>query len=215
MGRWEPNARGRLARAALVLSAERGYENTTVAEIAAAAGVTERTFYRYFADKADALFPDNTQLLARLGAVVSEAVRAGHNALDAALTAVTELATLVSEEPERALLTAQVVPSVPALVGRDLVRQHQISDAVSAALIASGEGPVDAQLAAETALGVWRVAGAEWARGARTRALPDVVASTADAARSQAGGVPLRTPATSSDGVALRAESREDPTGTT
>ena len=40
MGRWEPNARGRLARAALELSAARGYDATTVAEIAAAAGVT-------------------------------------------------------------------------------------------------------------------------------------------------------------------------------
>src|SRR5271165_5959456 len=56
MGRWEPNARGRLEHAALELFIERGFENTTVAEIAARAGLTERTFFRYFADKREVLF---------------------------------------------------------------------------------------------------------------------------------------------------------------
>src|SRR6476660_5767598 len=56
MGRWEPNARGRLETAAMELYAERGFESTTVAEIAERAGLTERTFYRYFADKREVLF---------------------------------------------------------------------------------------------------------------------------------------------------------------
>src|SRR6516162_2681459 len=56
MGRWEPNARGRLERAALELYAERGFEQTTVAEIAERAGLTERTFFRYFTDKREVLF---------------------------------------------------------------------------------------------------------------------------------------------------------------
>jgi len=186
MGRWEPNARGRLARAALVLSAEKGYESTTVAEIAAAAGVTERTFYRYFADKADALFPNNTQLLVRLAAVTTDAVHAGMTALDAALAAVNELAGYASLEPERALLNAKVIPAVPALAGRDLLRQVQIANALSTALENAGVRPLDAQLAAETALGVWRVAAAEWARDPGTRSLLDVVDATGTAARSQA-----------------------------
>src|SRR5579859_6833369 len=56
MGRWEPNARDRLERAALALYGDRGFEQTTVAEIAQQAGLTERTFYRYFADKREVLF---------------------------------------------------------------------------------------------------------------------------------------------------------------
>src|SRR6476646_1043353 len=56
MGRWEPNARGRLEQAALELYVERGYEQTTVAEIAERAGLTERTFFRHFADKREVLF---------------------------------------------------------------------------------------------------------------------------------------------------------------
>src|ERR1700726_2772046 len=56
MSRWEPNARGRLEQAALELYVERGFEQTTVAEIARRAGLTERTFFRHFADKREVLF---------------------------------------------------------------------------------------------------------------------------------------------------------------
>src|SRR5579862_9895202 len=56
MSRWEPNARGRLEQAALALYGECGFEQTTVAEIAERAGLTERTFFRYFADKREVLF---------------------------------------------------------------------------------------------------------------------------------------------------------------
>jgi AcrR family transcriptional regulator len=56
MTRWEPNASGRLQQAALELYSERGYDQTTVTEIAKRAGLTERTFFRYFADKREVLF---------------------------------------------------------------------------------------------------------------------------------------------------------------
>ena len=56
MGRWEPNARGRLEQAAMELYIERGFEPTTVAEIARRAGLTERTFFRHFTDKREVLF---------------------------------------------------------------------------------------------------------------------------------------------------------------
>ncbi|MBI4899771.1 MAG: TetR family transcriptional regulator [Actinobacteria bacterium] len=184
MGRWEPNAGGRLARAALVLSAEKGYEATTVAEIAAAAGVTERTFYRYFPDKADAVFPDNRELLVVLAGVVEDASRTGQSPLDAALVAVHRLATYASEEPERARLSAMVIPSVPALAGRELVRQRQTSEALSGGLAAAGVPRLEAQLAAESALAVWRVAVAEWARDNWSQPLPEVVTATAEAART-------------------------------
>jgi hypothetical protein len=135
MGRWEPNVRGRLARAALVLSAEKGYDNTTVAEIAASAGVTERTFYRYFADKADALFPDNTSAVAGAGGrgPRRRTWRAGPSGRRAGSCACS-LARYASEEPERPRLIAQVIPAVPVLAGRELVRQRQIADALSTAL---------------------------------------------------------------------------------
>ena len=183
MGRWEPNVRGRLARAALVLSAEHGYESTTVAEIAAAAGVTERTFYRHFTDKADALFPDHDVLLERLADVARQAADDGASVLDAALAAIGDLATMAAAEPERAALSARVVPTVPALAGRELVRQRAIADAVSGALTERGVRAREARLAAETALGVWRVAVAEWVDAPDGRTLPEVVAAAAEAVR--------------------------------
>ena len=62
MGRWEPDARGRLAQAAMELYVERGFEQTTVAEIARRAGLTERTFFRHFADKREVLFSGSASL---------------------------------------------------------------------------------------------------------------------------------------------------------
>src|SRR6202008_3398302 len=62
MTRWEPNARGRLGLAALELYSERGYEQTTVAEIAKRAGLTERTFFRHFAAKREVLFAGSGEL---------------------------------------------------------------------------------------------------------------------------------------------------------
>src|SRR5262245_5800653 len=75
MVRWEPGARERLQAAALELFATRGYEQTTAAEIAGAAGLTERTFFRHFADKREVLFLGQQQF--------DEAFRAGIDAAPA------------------------------------------------------------------------------------------------------------------------------------
>jgi len=56
MVRWEPGGQGRLAQAAMELYGERGFDQTTVAEIAERAGLTERTFFRHFSDKREVLF---------------------------------------------------------------------------------------------------------------------------------------------------------------
>ena len=61
MSRWEPDARGRLEQAAAELFAERGFDQTTVADIAVRAGLTERTFFRHFSDKREVLFSGQEQ----------------------------------------------------------------------------------------------------------------------------------------------------------
>src|SRR5258705_420460 len=73
MSRWQPNARGRLEQAALELYAERGFESTTVAEIAERAGLTERTFFRHFADKREVLFAGSSELQGQMVQAVSDA----------------------------------------------------------------------------------------------------------------------------------------------
>src|ERR1700716_2406918 len=73
MTRWEPDSRGRLAQAAMELYGERGFEQTTVAQIAERAGLTERTFFRHFADKPEVLFAGSGQLQDLLVQTVADA----------------------------------------------------------------------------------------------------------------------------------------------
>src|SRR5882757_5933943 len=73
MGRWEPDAAGRLQRAALELYDERGFEPTAVADIAERAGLTERTFFRYFADKREVLFGGSGDLVDLIASGVADA----------------------------------------------------------------------------------------------------------------------------------------------
>ena len=83
MGRWQPDARARLQLAALALYGERGYEQTTVAEIAERAGLTKRTFFRYFTDKREVLFW-GSELLERQMVAAIEAAPASASANPAA-----------------------------------------------------------------------------------------------------------------------------------
>src|ERR1700729_1237885 len=62
MSRWKPDAAGRLIKAALTLFEQQGYDETTVAEIAAEAGLTKRTFFRYFSDKRGVRFGGSREL---------------------------------------------------------------------------------------------------------------------------------------------------------
>src|SRR5580698_10509210 len=96
MGRWEPNARGRLEVAALALYSERGFEQTTVAEIAKRAGLTERTFFRHFADKREVLFGASSSLQDLLVNTVTEAPDAA-TPIDAVAAALRAAATLLGE----------------------------------------------------------------------------------------------------------------------
>src|SRR5436309_1498470 len=101
MGRWEPGARGRLERAAMELYAERGFDQTTVAEIAERAGLTARTFFRHFADKREVLFSGGEELQRRL-VEAALAAPAEASPLEAAAAALDEAASLLGEERERA-----------------------------------------------------------------------------------------------------------------
>jgi AcrR family transcriptional regulator len=76
------HTRRALADSALRLFAERGYDDTTIDDIAAAAGVTQRTFFHHFPSKAAAAFPDHEQrvadFVARLGDGARQADPVGH-----------------------------------------------------------------------------------------------------------------------------------------
>src|SRR5579862_783299 len=143
MGRWQPNARGRLEQAALELFGEHGFENTTVAEIAERAGLTERTFFRYFADKREVLFAGAGRLDELLvGAVVAapdsappfEAVAAG---LDT-------VAAILDERRDFAGRRRKVIAANAELQERELIKLASWAAALAGALRERG---VDADAA--------------------------------------------------------------------
>jgi AcrR family transcriptional regulator len=85
----KPAARDRLAQAAFDLFNERGYEQTTVDDIAERAGLGRATFFRHYRSKEDVIFPDHDRLLAQ----VRDRLRSSGNA--SALAAVADAVRLV------------------------------------------------------------------------------------------------------------------------
>src|SRR4051812_15767838 len=121
MGRWEPNARGRLARAALELYIERGFEQTTVTEIAERAGLTQRTFFRHYADKREVLFAGSESLKVLI--VDTLAAAPGSAApIEAVAAAIEAAAGMIQEGGDLARLRQTVITANPELRERELVK---------------------------------------------------------------------------------------------
>ncbi|WP_431683145.1 TetR/AcrR family transcriptional regulator [Kitasatospora sp. KL5] len=161
MGRWEPNARGRLAQAALELYAEQGYERTTVVEITARAGLTERTFYRHFADKREVLF-FGTEMVQDLLARTVAGVPADASAMDAVSAALEALGAEFQENAERVRLRDAVVSAHGELRERELIKLAGLAETMADALRDRGTPEPAATLAAETGIAVFKVAFARW-----------------------------------------------------
>ncbi|MFJ3794509.1 TetR family transcriptional regulator [Kitasatospora sp. NPDC090091] len=161
MGRWEPNARGRLAQAALELYAEQGFDRTTVAEITARAGLTERTFFRHFADKREVLFYGTEMAKDLLVRVVAEAPAAA-TPMDAVGSALEAVAAVFEENPERVRLRDAVVSAHAELRERELGKLAGLAEALADALRGRGTPEPAASLAAEAGIAVFKVAFARW-----------------------------------------------------
>ena len=157
MGRWEPDARGRLAKAALALYAEQGFEKTTVAEIAKQAGLTERTFFRQFADKREVLFYGMEMLRDLLVRAVADAPPSA-TAMDAVSAAFQAAGAMLQENSERVRLRDAVVSANAELRERELIKLAAFASAVAAALRDRGVPEPAASLAAETGVAVFKVA---------------------------------------------------------
>ncbi len=165
MGRWEPDSRGRLQEAALTLFAERGFDQTTAAQIAEAAGLSERTFFRHFADKREVLFGGSEVLRDRIVAGVA-AAPAGTGALDAVGAGLKEAAAMLGEgRRDLAAKRHSVIAGNPELRERELTKLAGYSAAVAAVLRQRGVEEPQATMAADAGMTVLRVALQEWAGG--------------------------------------------------
>ena len=163
MGRWQPDSRGRLQEAALALYSERGFDQTTAAQIAARAGLTERTFFRHFADKREVLFGGSALLQERIVAGVAGAppedgpLDAVSRGLDAAAMMLGQFRRDLSRQRQA------VIAANPELRERELAKLADFAGAVAAALHQRGVREPHATLAAEAGMTVLRVAIQRWA----------------------------------------------------
>src|SRR6201991_2746146 len=162
MTRWEPNARGRLGLAALELYSERGYDQTTVAEIAKRAGLTERTFFRYFADKREVLFHGSVMLQERLVQGIEDAAPT-LSPIDAVGAALAAAARPMEEIRDFALRRQAIVAANPELQERELIKLAALAAALADALRRRGAPAPAASVAAEAGIAVFKVAFLRWA----------------------------------------------------
>ncbi len=162
MVRWEPGAADRLRAAALELFEEHGYEQTTVAEIAQHAGVTERTFYRHFSDKREVLFAGSAQLQEQMVAAVAAAPGSAlpGGLVAAALDGLAE--SFPSDRRPFSRRRQATLASDPALQERELLKMASLKAALIEALTAHGVSAGAAAVTAEAALGVFHVAFVRW-----------------------------------------------------
>lgn len=182
MGRWEPDSAGRLVEAALTLFGERGFDQTTAEEIARKAGLTERTFFRYFSDKREVLFYGSRDLRDLLVAKVAEAP-ASTSPMEAVISALEAAGALLEERSEFARKRRAVIVANPELLERELVKLAGIASAIAETLRERGVGEPAATLTAEAGMTVFRVAFDRWATGADDD-LPTVIRVSLDDLRS-------------------------------
>ena len=155
------DSRLRLQQAAIDLFARDGFEAVTAAQIAARAGVTERTFFRHFPDKREVLFDGQNVLLAALKAGLADAPRSAGElaALFHAFRSVVPLleANRPFSEPRQRIIAAN-----PALKEREAAKMTMLVDAMTEALKPRSHSDLRARLAATAGIAAFAMATIAW-----------------------------------------------------
>jgi len=161
VARWQPGAHGRLQQAAFELFEKRGFEDVTVAEIAERAGLTGRTFFRYFADKREVLFAGSEEFEQGFAEAVegAPAAVAPLEAIGAGLGAV---ADFVETRREVATRRQQILDSNPELQERERTKLASLAVTGAEALRRRGVTDLGAAVAAEAGVLMFQVAFRQW-----------------------------------------------------
>ncbi|HEV2309490.1 MAG TPA: TetR family transcriptional regulator [Acidimicrobiia bacterium] len=189
MGRWEPDALGRLERAAMELFAERGFDRTTVAEIAERAGLTERTFFRHYADKRDVLFGGAGSLQTFLVDQVDEAPPS-LSPYAVVVRALVEVATVVFEERRAFARQRQaIIAASVELQEREEVKLATLAGALADALRRRGVEDLAAGLVANAGIVILKVAFEGWTDDPNGPALAEWIRASAGELAAATSGV--------------------------
>lgn len=211
MTRWEPDARGRLQQAALELCSKQGYEQTTLAEIAARAGLTERTFFRYFADKREVLFWGSGALQkALLDALAS--TPSSTAPLDAVAAAMEAVSPVFDRRRDSVRQRQVVIAAHAELQERELIKLASLASVIAEALRQRGVKDPAATLIAEAGVAVFKISFERWIHDARRRDLSRHVRGSLDELKAVVAGDAIGQPRPSSSGT-TRASRPKRPTG--
>jgi AcrR family transcriptional regulator len=185
MGRWEPNARERLVRAALELFSEQGYDATSVSQIAErAGGLTKTTFFRHFPDKREVLFAAGQEIHGRLVADAIAAAPDPATPLQAVAAAVDALAATFTEDRREFSARLQaVIAGSGELSERAVSKRSSLAQAMTDALGKRGVPDPTAGLAAELGTRAFYQAFDQWADLASDQSLTDLAAQKLEALR--------------------------------
>ncbi|OEU91686.1 TetR family transcriptional regulator [Streptomyces abyssalis] len=162
MGKSE-RTRERLAETALELFERQGFEQTTVGQIAAAAGVTEMTFFRHFPAKHQVLFEDPYD------ALIADAVAAQPGGSAPLRRAAGGLRQAWSRVPEPdgdvVRRRVRIVAGTPSLRGEMWRNNSETERLVAEQLVRDGARPLPAKAAAAAVLAAVTAALLEWSVG--------------------------------------------------
>jgi AcrR family transcriptional regulator len=185
MGRWQPNARGRLEKAAMELYGERGFDQTTVAQIAERAGLTERTFFRYFADKREVLFAGSAQLQDLLVQTVAGAP-ASATPIDAVAAGIDAIGAVLQESRGRAFARQRqsIVTASAELRERELNKMSSLASALAETLRQRDVAEPAASLLGELGIAVFRISFERWVSGPRDQDLRALMRESLEQVRS-------------------------------
>ena len=163
------------------LYVERGYEQTTVAEIASRAGLTERTFFRYFADKREVLFSGAQMLLVLVFCAVIGAPESAEP-IEAIAAGLGAAATLLQDHRGRDLARYRnsIVSANPELRERELIKMAKLGSGVADALRQRGVPEPAASLAAQAGIAIFHVAFGRWIDEAEHRDLSELMRDSLD-----------------------------------
>jgi AcrR family transcriptional regulator len=187
MGRWEPNGRGRLEQAAMELYSDRGYEQTTVAEIATRAGLTERTFFRHFADKREVLFWGAASLQDLMVTTLA-ATPDATAPLDAVAAALEAAGALLQQRRDHARARQAIIMANPELQERELIKLAKLASAIAEALRQRGVTEPGASLSAEAGIAVFKVAFERWITQTGQQELTQFIRASLDELKAVTAG---------------------------
>jgi len=157
MARWDPDAEGRLRQAAIELFIEHGYAAVTITQIAERAGLTRRSYFRYFPDKREVLFAGSEKLIT--------AVAQGLETTDRSAPPLVRIIAMFEDVGEQMIKylghaadRRTIIASSTELTERDRTKMAAVAEALTARLVAEGQDRPLAALAGRVGVDLFQSA---------------------------------------------------------